>query len=77
MFPEIHETVKLIANTDIQCRHACNGSRRRKEDRRVNILIEWVIAVNDLVEIDNMEAVAPSRTPFNAINLYGVVGVQM
>ena len=77
MFSEIYMTIKLVANADIQRRHACNRSWRGVEDGGVYIFIEGVVSVAHLVEIYDMETVASACPAFDAINLYRVIGVDM
>ena len=77
MFPEIYEAIKLVANADIQRRHACDRSWRGIEDGGVYIFIEGIVAVANLVQIYDMETVASACPAFYAINLYRVIGVDM
>lgn len=77
MATEVHETVKLIANTDIQSRHACNRGGRRVVDGRVNILIEHIISASDLVQVHDMETVFTTGAHFYAIEIDRVVCIEM
>jgi hypothetical protein len=51
MFPEVYKTVKLVANADVQRRHACNRSWRGVEYRGVYIFIESIIPIMNLIEV--------------------------
>lgn len=77
MAAEVNEAVKLIANTDIQSSHACNRGRRRVVNRCMNILIEHIISVSKLVKIHNMEAVFTAGAHFYAIEIDGIVCIEV
>ena len=77
MTAEVNDSMKLIAKTDIQCRNASDGHGGRIEDGGIRVSIEGVVSTRGLVEIDDMKAVFTVRACFDAIELDGIVCVQM
>ena len=77
MATEIYDPVKLIAKADIQCRNACDRGRCGVEDGRIRVPIEGVVSTRVLVQVEDMKAVLATGAHFHAIELYGIVSVQM
>ena len=77
MATEIHHSIKLVTKADIQRRNTRNRGWCGVEDWGIRVPIEGVVSTRTLVEIDNMKAVFAAGAHFDAVELYGIIGVEM